>query len=469
MPKPIFWTAIALLALCAPFRANAALPPQVGGKATIGITEAARFLDPLYAETPGERQIAGLIAEPLLAWDGRTLLPRLALRWQEEDGGAAFRIWLDPKILFHDGAPLTAADVRATLERAILAKRPASWSDGLLRIRGAAALRDGRAKALAGFEEISRVEFAIRLERAEQAFPRLLADPALAILPVRQTAQRTPIARPIGAGPFVLQEGGGETVQLKAYEMHHAGRPYLDELVFRAYSSPPTERKALEKGAIDGMLFGRANALAGGMTAAGLLGLAATLRPVSPRALQKAAALGAFWRALCDCETIVKLFEKRRRTPFPSEPAMNVVTAGAGIDSIAQAIERSCLDFRPDRAAAIKHFKALGFSTPLTVAVRENQAELKLVAERLALAAQEWGLTVSVRELGESDPDSGGDWDAVLTLEPVYQPFSVSAGSSSVHLYHLLPRLVWRNDRLSAASFDVWSMADLASVYWRLP
>jgi hypothetical protein len=52
---------------------------------------------------------------------------------------------------------------------------------------------------------------------------RLLASPALSIVPKRN-------ARRVGAGPFRVLQHSGDTIRLKAYNDHHAGRPYLDNI-----------------------------------------------------------------------------------------------------------------------------------------------------------------------------------------------------------------------------------------------
>ena len=48
--------------------------------------------------------------------DGR-LVPDLAERWDVEEGGTLYRFTLRPGVTMHDGAELTADDVKRTVER----------------------------------------------------------------------------------------------------------------------------------------------------------------------------------------------------------------------------------------------------------------------------------------------------------------------------------------------------------------
>lgn len=94
-----------------------------------------RSLHPLTAVGTGDWEVLGLLYEPLWVLDPETLEPSpwLASRWDvevSEDGTTRITFWLRDDVRWHDGQPLTAADVRFTFERA-RANELAAWAGDL--------------------------------------------------------------------------------------------------------------------------------------------------------------------------------------------------------------------------------------------------------------------------------------------------------------------------------------------------
>ena len=153
-------------------------------------------------------------------------VPRLAASWDfEGDRTIVFR--LHPDARWHDGVPVTAADVAFTY---------GAYTDTLVNAVAAAQVE--------GIEAVTvRDERTVAFDFA-RAYPEQFFDAThhMRILPrhlldtIPRTAWRThALARaPIGSGPFRLAEWRpGELIELAADTAHFEGRPGVDRLIWR--------------------------------------------------------------------------------------------------------------------------------------------------------------------------------------------------------------------------------------------
>ncbi|MGH9750134.1 MAG: ABC transporter substrate-binding protein, partial [Candidatus Polarisedimenticolia bacterium] len=78
--------------------------------------------------------VARLLGDSLVDHDAQLrIVPRLAEAWEWSADGRTLTFHLRPGVRFHDGTPLTAADVRFTFERVIdPATRALMWIEPLL-------------------------------------------------------------------------------------------------------------------------------------------------------------------------------------------------------------------------------------------------------------------------------------------------------------------------------------------------
>lgn len=173
----------------------------------------------------------------------------LAQSWTVSDDGLTYRFQLVPDVKFHDGTPLTSADVKATFER--LRHPPA----------GSPAPR----KAL--FDDIESIEtpdpatVVFRLSQRDDAMLYILANPWNCVYSAAKLASDPayPASVVMGSGPFRLAEQvkGGVWRGERYAGYHRAGRPYADG--FQMYSMPlTTMMNSLEGNQIDGDTRGMA-------------------------------------------------------------------------------------------------------------------------------------------------------------------------------------------------------------------
>ena len=177
--------------------------------------------------------------------------PELAESWSFENGGrdAVFR--LRKGVRFHDGAPLTSADVKFTIEKAMP--------------------YHARAKSffLPMVETIDTPDETTVVIRLKQPFAPLLnflgvPTGGCMILPkhvfepyveTRDAFMKSPpaVSKPVGSGPFVFQEyvRGSHVAMTRNPNYWNAPKPYADRLVIRFISDENARMVALERGEID--------------------------------------------------------------------------------------------------------------------------------------------------------------------------------------------------------------------------
>ncbi|HEU4383812.1 MAG TPA: ABC transporter substrate-binding protein [Anaeromyxobacteraceae bacterium] len=266
---------------CLPARAG--LPARFGGDLRLALPALPRDLDPARAESAADLLAARAVHATLVEADASGgLRPGLLAALPEaEPGGRAFRLRLRPGLRFHSGAPLLAADVAASLLR-LASPAPASPHGWIaLPVKGADAVRAGRASALAGVEVLSDLELRVELDVPFPAFPE-----ALAALPA--AVARAPGD---GAGPFMRAGEGQGGLRLAAFDGSFRGRPFADALLLLPQDARRAAR-AMARGEID--LAARPETVPGASAATPLAAVTATWVLVGARRLPaEAAALRA--------------------------------------------------------------------------------------------------------------------------------------------------------------------------------
>lgn len=455
-----------------------ALPAPSGGLLRLAVPDRLVSLDPACAAGIGERQAAALIAEPLFAFDAKGVAkPRLLLRAESEEDGLLWHLWLDPQRRMSDGAPLSSSDVKASLSHAIRLSTAPLLSD----IHGAREVRARKSSILTGVTLLTPYELTIRLERASEDLPALLADPRTAILPARQAENTGCVGWPVGSGPFKIAEwengekGRGKGVSrlmLHANPDYAGGRPALDRLLVLAVESAFDEEKLLEAGLIDASLYSRLPSARYARHERSLDGVDVWLWPV------KSAPERAFWQALLPCRDALTLFEKRAHAPLPdAKPALFKANrtpilpldekTRALKEAGAEAVGVSCQGFALDVKGA-KAAKAQAYPQGLlpVLGVFSQEPELVLLAERAALLARGVGLPL---KLDKATTPSADARLRLLSLPKFSAPASGLPEGLSV--YRLLPALsfVAAESFGPPAGFDRFGLYAFAALSRRLP
>jgi peptide/nickel transport system substrate-binding protein len=289
---------LAALALAAPLAAAAAPRPVPGGALRVLLPALPAALDPVLATSPSDLAGVRAVHAGLLA-PGSDGAPRAALLEaspEPEEGGRAWRLRLAPGLTFHDGAPLRAADVAASLARLAGPRSLHPWLAAP--ITGAGEVRAGRADRLAGVEVLSDRELRIAVDHPFPAFPA-----ALAAAPAAVTGPGG-----AGAGPFRPSSAAGGALHLLAFEGQARGRPFADALDLAAADARRATRELAARSAHAAL---RPEAAAPGARPTPPLGL--LLAAVSPR-------LGAARPALREAVAAVDRADLARFLRGPATP-----------------------------------------------------------------------------------------------------------------------------------------------------
>jgi ABC-type transport system substrate-binding protein len=220
-------------------------PVPRGGRLVVGLANPVRSLEPATLEISEELDIVANVFETLIATDGRgNLSPALCEKWQVLEGGRAFLLTLRAGVSFSDGSPLTARDVKASIE-ACVALPERDMPPAFAALRGSAEHRAGRAAGIDGLVARGDEMLELRLLEPLPIYPALLTEQRTAV--ARRTAEGT-----VGTGPFRFKVREPERIVLERNPGYwRAGLPRLDELEFRAGLSASALARGFRAGEID--------------------------------------------------------------------------------------------------------------------------------------------------------------------------------------------------------------------------
>jgi peptide/nickel transport system substrate-binding protein len=167
-----------------------------------------------------------LVSEQLVTvtGDGRPR-PSLARAYSTSDDGLVLRVSLRPGLKFHDGRVLDAATVAGILKEALPASLGPLYED------------------IAGFEIKSDTDFEIRLHR-----------PSALVLEGLDTPVTEPGSPHVGTGPYRTTVASDSGIEMEANQDYYQGRPIIDHISIKPYSSVRSAWADMLRGQID-MLY----------------------------------------------------------------------------------------------------------------------------------------------------------------------------------------------------------------------
>ena len=210
--------------------------PVGGGTLRVGITGGGAS-DTVDAHVPlgtGDAARMFNLYDTLFAYDADyQVVPSLAESAEPNETGDQWTLTLREGVRFHDGRPLTPADVKATFERIMDPEDPKSGSSKLA--------------TLESVEEVDERTVRFVLGSPDAALTDALAQYVMGIVP-----QDYDPADPIGTGPFRLTdfEPGG-TTHLTAFDDYWQGRPHVDEVLLMNFDDEDALMNSLLSSQVD--------------------------------------------------------------------------------------------------------------------------------------------------------------------------------------------------------------------------
>jgi len=201
------------------------------------LVEAPHCLDPVSVNSVYDALPVGQIFDGLVALDpGLNIVPALADTWKISRDGRVYEIHLRDGVRFHDGTPLSAADVVFSLKRLLDPKHAPNTigASYLMVVDGAPAYSAGTARELPGIVALNPGVVEIRLTRPYLSFLYVLAMDDLRIVPeraVRAMGEGAFRRAPIGTGPFRFGSWTEKELTLDANPQYFGGAPNVDQVV----------------------------------------------------------------------------------------------------------------------------------------------------------------------------------------------------------------------------------------------
>lgn len=191
---------------------------------------APKGLDPRFATSDWSSKIGGLLHAGLVETDTADGNWTYELAESvEQTSPLVYVVRLRDDITFHDGTPVTSADVEYTYMQlgSDLVKSPYA----------------GMADRIASFEVHDARNFTITLKETHAPF---ITDLSLGIVSkARCDGHKECPGEPLGAGPFAFVSESSHHVTLRAYDGYFAGRPNLDVVTFKLVKDDNTRLLAL--------------------------------------------------------------------------------------------------------------------------------------------------------------------------------------------------------------------------------
>ena len=223
--------------------------PDFGGGYVEGVAGVPGRVNPLFAsENSVDATLVSLVFSGLTRLDEHGVpFPDLAQTWTVSTDGLVYTFILRPGLLWHDGAPLTAADVVFTY--------------GLLRspeLRNAPDL--SRRLANAELAMVDALTVSIRLQEPYAPLPSYLT---LGILPEHLLGGTSPAAvydssfnqRPVGAGAYRIESLSLDRAELVAHSGYHFGQPFIQRFSMQFFPDEGALFDALQRDVVNAAFF----------------------------------------------------------------------------------------------------------------------------------------------------------------------------------------------------------------------
>jgi peptide/nickel transport system substrate-binding protein len=216
--------------------------PQAGGTLRTAMLPPVGTLDPLTVVDEGGLAVLGQSGE-YLAWsdDELMLQPRIAESWEPNEDGSVWTFAIRQGVTFHDGQPLSAEDVVATMEYHL-----GNESNALSALTGV--LSAGNTQLV----DESTVQFT--LDAPNGNFPYLLSSDNYNLIILPKTFTGDWEADFIGTGPWVLETYTpevGATYAKNANYWDTSRMPLADTSEVKFYEDEQARVLALQGGEVD--------------------------------------------------------------------------------------------------------------------------------------------------------------------------------------------------------------------------
>jgi peptide/nickel transport system substrate-binding protein len=239
------------MASTAPVEVTTVTVPIAGGTYIEGVLGYSETINPILAPSmisanPVDQDLSALVFDGLAVLDETgQVSPSLATGWEVSEDGSVYEFHLRRDVVWHDGAPFTAADVAFTVQAM---QDPNFQGDPSL----------GELWRNVTVEQLDNYTVRFTLEEPFPSFlqyttigllpAHLLSNIAAADLPSHAFSTRNPT----GTGMFMLESVSPDRVVLVSNPNYWKAKPYLKRIEFWFYANWEGLLEDYERGAIQG-------------------------------------------------------------------------------------------------------------------------------------------------------------------------------------------------------------------------
>jgi ABC-type transport system substrate-binding protein len=191
---------------------------RTGGVLRIAVNTGVTSFDPAFAVRATDLLFTDLVHDGLVALDATGApVPALAASWDVSDDQRTFTFTLAEGRTFHDGTPVTPADVMASVQRMAAPGVATPHGSTLEAIAGYRAFHAGETATLAGVVALDDRTVQITTTEPDAPLVAALGNPGFAVVPAAG-ATVAPSVQIVGAGPFSLVNGDAPLVSLTRFD-----------------------------------------------------------------------------------------------------------------------------------------------------------------------------------------------------------------------------------------------------------
>ena len=239
------------MASTAPVEVTTVTVPAAGGTYIEGVLGYSETINPILAPSmisanPVDQDLSALVFDGLAVLDETgQVSPSLATGWEVSEDGSVYEFHLRRDVVWHDGAPFTAADVAFTVQAM---QDPNFQGDPSL----------GELWRNVTVEQLDNYTVQFTLEEPFPSFlqyttigllpAHLLSNVASADLPSHAFSTRNPV----GTGMFMVESVSPDRVVLVSNPNYWKVKPYLERIEFWFYADWDGLLEDYERGAIQG-------------------------------------------------------------------------------------------------------------------------------------------------------------------------------------------------------------------------
>lgn len=192
------------------------------------------------------------LADGTMSYDAKVMTPELAERWDISPNKKVYTFYLRKDATFHDGAKVTAKDVKWSFDRAIAA-------GGFPAVQMAASSFDNPAE----FSVVDDYTFRITLDKPNKLVMPNLTVPVPVVINSELAKKHATAADPwalewvqrndAGGGAYKIESWtpGQQTVFVRFDNWKSGPMPKLKKVIYRQIASAGTRRALIEKGDVD--------------------------------------------------------------------------------------------------------------------------------------------------------------------------------------------------------------------------